>query len=155
MKRISDHISYKEATRSNTATKHGITNAPTEAQLISMEVLAEKIFEPVRTHFGVPLYISSFFRSGDLNKRIGGSSTSQHCMGQAVDIDADVYGKVTNKEIFDYIAENLDYDQLIWEFGSDKEPAWIHVSYVSPFDNRNRKLRANKVNSRSAYTILV
>ena len=143
MKNISEHISYKEGVYSITALRLGLNNDPTKAHLTNMELLAEKIFEPLRKHVNGPIKINSFYRGPELNKAIGGSANSQHCKGQAIDID-DVYGKRSNAEMFTYIREMLDFDQVIWEFGTDMNPNWIHVSYVSEEDNRNRCLKAYK-----------
>ena len=151
--RISKHISYKEATQSQTAVRKGINNEPDAYQLQNMQVLAEKVFEPLREHFGVAIAINSFFRSQKLNKAIGGASGSQHTQGRAIDID-DTLGGVSNKQMFEYIKANLDFDQLIWEFGNDKNPDWVHISYVSPTENRNRVLRASKKNGKTIYTII-
>jgi len=133
MVRISKHISYKEGTHSNTATRRRIRNEPNETQLEAMKLLAKKVFEPLRIHFDKPIRVNSFFRSAALNKAIGGSRTSQHCTGEAIDIDAT--NGITNKQLFDYIKDNLEFDQLIWEYGTDEEPDWVHVSYNS---ERNR-----------------
>jgi len=119
--KISEHISIKEATRSNTAERLGIDNFPDSPTLANMQALAENVFEPLRKHFGHPIYITSFYRSSELNKAIGGSSKSQHCKGQAIDID-DVIGSSTNADFFNYIKDNLEFDQLIWEFGNDDNP---------------------------------
>ena len=151
--RISKHISYKEATQSQTATRKGISNDPDAYQLQNMQLLAEKVFEPIREHFGVPIAINSFFRSQKLNKAIGGASGSQHTQGRAIDID-DTLGVVSNKQMFEYIKNHLDFDQLIWEFGDNNNPAWVHISYVSPTENRNRVLKASKKNGKTIYTIL-
>ena len=148
--RISKHISYKEATQSQTATRLGIPNVPSQYDVQNMQLLAEKVFEPLREFFDVPIYVSSFYRSKELNKAIGGSSRSQHCEGRAIDLD-DVYGGVTNAEMFQFIANILDYDQLIWEFGNDENPAWVHVSYVSEDQNRKQMLRATKKNGKTIY----
>jgi len=132
MKNISPHITYKEATYSQTAIKKGIDNIPNPYQLANMEALANHIFEPLRTWAGVALFISSFFRSMLLNFNIGGAAKSDHCaLGDtaAMDIDADVYGGKTNKEIFEYIRHNLEFDKLIWEYGNNEQPDWVHVSY--------------------------
>lgn len=138
---ISPHISYKEAVYSDTAKRLGIINIPDFEQLSKMVTVANEIFEPVRKHFGVPIHVSSFFRSAELNKVIGGSKTSQHVLGEAMDIDADKYGKITNRQLFNYIKDNLKFDQLIWEFGTDKEPDWIHVSFKKS-NNRGEILKA-------------
>ena len=151
--RISKHISYKEATQSQTAVRKGINNDPDAYQLQNMQVLAEKVFEPLREHFGVPIAINSFFRSQKLNKAIGGAAGSQHTQGRAIDID-DTLGGVSNKQMFDWIRENLDYDQLIWEFGNNTNPDWVHISYVSESENRKRVLKASKKNGKTVYSIM-
>ena len=150
---ISKHISYKEGVYSITAIRKGIDNEPNEEQLSNMKLVAEKIFEPVRTHFKVPIKVNSFFRSPDLNKAIGGSTKSQHCKGQAIDID-DTYGKIKNSDIYWWIKENLDFDQMIWEFGNNDNPDWVHVSYVSPDKNRNRCLKAYRENGKTKYMVI-
>lgn len=141
--KISDHITYAEAIHSQTAKRKVIDNTPNPAQVENMKIIAEKVFEPLRKWVGGPIKVNSFFRSPELNEAIGGSKTSQHCKGQAIDID-DVYGKRSNAEMFNYIREILDFDQLIWEFGTDMNPNWVHVSYASKEDNRNRCLKAYK-----------
>ena len=128
--KISDHITYAEAIHSNTAKRKGIDNTPSEVQVLSMKLLADKVFEPLRKWVGGPIKVNSFFRSVALNEAIGGAASSQHCKGQAIDID-DVYGRKTNAEMYKWIQENLDYDQMIWEFGTDTQPNWVHVSYLS------------------------
>jgi len=141
--KISDHITYAEAIHSETAKRKGIDNTPNPNQIEAMKLLAEKVFEPLREWVGGPIKVNSFFRSADLNTAIGGSKTSQHCKGQAIDID-DVYGYKTNAEMYHWIKENLSFDQMIWEFGTDTQPNWVHISYVSEEDNRNRCLKAYK-----------
>tara|TARA_Y100001973_G_C5009824_1_gene237792 strand:- start:114 stop:572 length:459 start_codon:yes stop_codon:yes gene_type:complete len=151
---ISKHISYKEGTNSVTAIRRGIDNTPNDEQLDNMVLLAEKVFEPLRIWVGGPIKINSFFRCPQLNKAIGGSTKSQHCHGQAIDID-DTYGKVANSEMYNYIKKNLDFDQMIWEFGDDDNPAWVHVSYVSEDENRRRCLKAFKdKNNKTVYSII-
>ena len=151
---ISKHISYKEGTNSVTAIRRGIDNTPNDEQLDNMVLLAEKVFEPLRAWVGGPIKINSFFRCPQLNKAIGGSTKSQHCHGQAIDID-DTYGKVANSEMYNYIKKNLDFDQMIWEFGDDDNPAWVHISYVSEDENRRRCLKAFKdKNNKTVYSII-
>ena len=150
---ISKHISYKESVRSNTAIRRGIDNTPGDDQLFFMEIIAEKVFEPLREWVGGPIKINSFYRSPELNTAIGGSATSQHCKGQAIDID-DTFGKATNAEMYHWIKENLDFDQMIWEFGDDENPNWVHVSYVSPEENRNRCLKAYKKGGKTKYMVI-
>jgi len=150
---ISKHISYKEGVYSTTALRRGIDNTPNDEQLKNMELIAEEIFEPLRSYVGGPIKINSFFRSIKLNTAIGGSKTSQHCKGQAMDID-DTYGKSSNAEMYHFIKEHLDFDQMIWEFGDDDNPNWVHISYVSPEKNRNRCLKAYKENKKTKYKII-
>ena len=128
--KISEHISEKEAVKSITALRLGIDNTPDGDTVVNMKLLAEKVFEPLREWVGGPIKINSMYRSSALNQAIGGSSRSQHCQGRAVDLD-DVYGHKTNKEMFDWIKENLSFDQMIWEFGTSENPDWVHVSYVN------------------------
>lgn len=151
MTRLSDHLSLAEVTKSQTATRLGIDNNPTVTHLIALRAVAENIFEPIRKHFGVPVGVSSGYRSNALNDAINGSSRSQHCHGQALDIDADIYGRITNGELFRYIRHALDFDQLIWEFGDDNDPAWVHVSFVDDGSNRGEILRAYRENGRVKY----
>jgi zinc D-Ala-D-Ala carboxypeptidase len=151
--KISDHITYAEAIHSNTAKRKGIDNTPSEIQVTAMKLLAEKVFEPLRKWVGGPIKVNSFFRSEVLNESIGGATTSQHCKGQAIDID-DVYGRKTNADMYHWIQTNLDYDQMIWEFGTDMQPNWIHVSYVSEEKNRNKCLKAYKEHGRTKYKVI-
>ena len=150
---ISKHISDKEGVYSRTALRLGINNKPNKKQLKNMKLLAEEVFEPLRIYANGPIKINSFFRSPELNKAIGGSTKSQHCHGQAIDLD-DTFGRCTNAEMFEFIKKHLDFDQIIWEFGNDKNPDWVHVSYVSPEKNRNRCLQAYKENNKTKYKII-
>mgnify|MGYP001385777539 FL=1 len=138
---ISKHISDKEATKSITALRLGIDNTPNGNSYNNMKTLAANVFEPLREWVGGPIKITSMYRSTELNEAIGGSKTSQHCKGQAIDID-DIYGHKTNAEMFDYIKDNLEFDTLIWEFGSGDNPDWVHISYVDLEKNRKRILKA-------------
>jgi zinc D-Ala-D-Ala carboxypeptidase len=148
--KISDHVSFKEAIKSNTALRRGIDNTPNRYEQTNMEIIAEKIFEPLREWAGGPIKINSFYRCEELNRAIGGSSRSQHCEGRAMDID-DTFGYKTNAEMFDYIRDNLSFDQIIWEFGDENNPAWVHVSYVSEDQNRLRVMKAEKINGKTQY----
>ena len=156
---ISEHISKKEATRSVTAMRLGIDNTPTDYELQNMELIAEKVFEPLRKAANGPIKINSMFRNKDLNKAIGGSERSQHCQGRAIDLD-DSYGYMTNAEMYYYIKNNLDFDQLIWEFGTDPEsgpdanPDWVHVSYVRDDANRKRCLQASREDGKTKYKVI-
>ena len=150
---ISKHISYKEGVYSITAIRRGIDNTPNNDQLLKMVSVAEEVFEPLRNYVGGPIKINSFFRCPELNTAIGGSSKSQHCKGQAIDID-DTFGRMTNAEMYNFIKDNLEFDQIIWEFGDDDNPDWVHVSYVSSKDNRNRCLKAYRENGKTKYMVI-
>jgi hypothetical protein len=149
--KISPHLNLAEITRSDTAKRHGIDNTPTAEHLENFKLLADKVFEPIREHFGVPIFISSGYRSKALNDFIKGSLSSQHCKGQAIDIDMDgSNGEVTNRMVFDFIKNKLDFDQLIWEFGTDFNPDWVHVSFVKT-GNRKQKLKAIRTSGKTTY----
>ena len=150
---ISKHISYKEGVYSNTATRRGIENIPNDEQLKNMKLIAEKVFEPLRKWVSGPIKINSFYRSPELNTAIGGSKTSQHCKGQAIDID-DTFGKVSNADMYAWIKNHLDFDQMIWEFGDDNNPDWVHISYVSEKENRNRCLKAYREDGKTKYMVI-
>ena len=149
--KISAHLNLAEVTRSDSAKRHGIDNTPTAEHLENFKLLAEKVFEPIRLHFKTPIFISSGYRSQALNAFIKGSSSSQHCKGQAIDIDMDgSKGGVTNKMVFDFIVSRLEWDQIIWEFGTDSNPDWVHVSYVKT-GNRKQKLKAVRSGGKTIY----
>jgi hypothetical protein len=148
---LSTNLSLAEVTRSETAKRRGISNMPTPEHIENFKKLAVNIFQPIREHFGKPILISSGYRSAELNKAIGGSLSSQHCSGEAIDIDMDGTD-ITNKQIFNYIKENLNFDQMIWEFGTDTNPDWVHVSFASNRSQRKQILVAKKVNGKTAYT---
>lgn len=152
--KISPNLNLAEISRSDTAKRHGIDNTPTAEHLENFKLLAEKVFEPIREHFKTPIFISSGYRSKELNAFIKGSASSQHCTGQAIDIDMDgSNGEVTNRMVFDFIKNKLDFDQLIWEFGTDFNPDWVHVSYVKG-KNRKQKLKAIRTNGKTTYLAL-
>jgi len=150
MKRISEHLSYREGTYSATALRRGLENIPNADQLKCMHDIALYLFEPLRDWVGGPIKITSMFRGEPVNTAIGGSKTSQHMKGQALDLD-DTFGHKTNAEMYHYIKDNLDFDQLIWEFGDDDNPNWIHVSYVTHRPNRKRLTIAYKENGKTRY----
>lgn len=149
--KISNHLNLAEITRSETAKRNGIDNTPTAEHLENFKLLAEKVFEPIREHFGVPIFISSGYRSKALNAFIKGSASSQHCKGEAIDIDMDGSSNgVTNKMVFDFIVANLEWDQIIHEFGTDSNPDWVHVSYTKG-KNRKQKLKAIRSKGKTTY----
>lgn len=151
--RLTRNLSLAEMIKSNTAKRLGIKNSPTDEHLGNMILWAENIFQPIRDQFQEPIIISSGYRSEKLNKAIGGSLNSQHSKGQAGDIDQDNVGtKVTNRDVFDFILDHLDFDQLILEFpDSDGNPSWVHVSYVGEKENRGQVLMAVKENGKTKY----
>jgi D-alanyl-D-alanine dipeptidase len=150
--KLSKHLSLVEVTRSETAKRLGINNEPTAEHLENFKLLAEKVFEPIREHFNVPIHISSGYRSKALNTAIKGSLSSQHCSGEAIDIDMDGSANgVTNTMVFDFIKDNLDFDQMIWEFGSSSKPDWVHVSYKANGKQRKQILRAVKSAGKTSY----
>lgn len=153
MERISKYISYNDSIKSNTAIRLGIPNIPNSLQLVNMKLVAINIYDPTIDHFKVPIHLSSFFRSAQVNTAIRGSSTSQHLCnnGAAIDLDADVYGKITNVDIFNYIKDNLNFDQLILENIAANKAEWVHVSYVSKERNRNQILLMYRNNGRTKY----
>ena len=150
--KISEHLDLSEVIRSESAKRLGIKNMPSDEHITNLKILAENIFEPIRQNFRVPIRISSAYRSPALNRAIGGSQTSQHSIGEAIDIDMDgnPHG-VTNKQIFDYIKNSLNFDQLIWEFGSNTNPDWVHVSYKAKGNQRRQVLVAKKINGKTTY----
>ena len=148
MDKISPYISADEATHTNS----GLENKPNLEQIRAMKLVARMCFDPVREYFGKPIRVNSFFRSEAVNKAAGGSATSQHAKGEAIDMDG--LGGLTNLQIFNYIRDNLTFDQLIYEFGDDKNPDWVHVSY-SAKQNRNQVLRSVKENGRTKYIAMI
>lgn len=150
--KLSKNLYLSEVTKSRTAKRLGISNEPTKEHLVNLQILAEKIFQPIRDYYNSPIYISSGYRSESLNKAIGGSKSSQHCKGQAIDIDRDGHSLPNNGQIFEYIKNNLEFDQLIWEFGSNTNPDWVHVSYNTNGSQRKQILVAYKdSNNRTKY----
>jgi len=127
---ISKYVSYEEATKSQTAIRHGVKNEPNDVELLNMKIVAVKCFDPIREFYGKPLKVSSFFRCEKLNKLVGGAKTSQHVKGQAIDIDAG--SKIENKKLFEWAKANLEFDQLINEY----DYSWVHISYNQ---GKNRK----------------
>ena len=149
--KISANLTLKEVSKSLTATRRGIDNEPKGEHLTSLINLANNVFQPIREHFGKPIFVSSGYRSPELNKAIGGSKTSQHCKGEAIDIDNDAREYPSNADIFWYVYDHLEFDQMIWEFGDDNNPSWVHVSYKSE-GNRKQVLKASKSKGRTVYT---
>ena len=140
--KLSKNLSLAEVTKSNTANRLGIDNTPDDWATENLRKIAEHVFQPLRDAFGCPIYVSSGYRCPELNRAIGGAKRSQHMEGRALDLDADVYEGCTNSEIFRWILNNVTFDQLVWEFGDDDNPDWVHVSFVYDGVNRGRCLKA-------------
>ena len=147
---LSENLSLAEVIRSETAKRNGISNKPNPRHLENLKIVAVNIFQPIRNFFQRAIHLSSGYRSEELNAFIKGSASSQHCTGEALDIDMDGT-EVTNKEIFDYIKDNLEFDQLIWEFGTNDNPDWVHVSYKASGKQRKQILKATKVKGKTVY----
>lgn len=144
--KLTENFSLHEMTYSVTAVKRGLSNNPTPEHLENLKTLCEKVLEPVREIMDCPIKITSGYRSGQLNAYIGGAASSQHMFGQAVDIDL---GE-KNAELYNAIVSNLEFDQIIWEFGNDSNPDWVHVSYAEG-KNRKKCLKAVKQNGKTVY----
>ena len=147
--KLSEHLELSEVIRSESAKRNGISNMPTAEHIENFKILATKVFEPIREHFGVPIRISSGYRSAELNKCVNGSATSQHSTGEAIDIDQD-QTTITNKQVFDYIKDNLAFDQLINEFNY----AWVHVSYKANGKQRGEVWEAYKEGKVTKYELI-
>jgi len=145
--KISNHISYNEATVSQTALNRGIDNIPSGEVVERMKKVSESCFEPLRKWYGKPIRINSFYRSPELNTAIGGSANSQHSFGEAIDIST----VNDNKILFDWLRKNVEFDQLLWEFGDNNNPAWIHISYTERRPNRQQVLRVVRENGKTVY----
>ena len=148
--KLTENFTLQEMIHSNTAIAKGIVNMPNEQQINFIRELCISILQPIREEFGVPIHISSGFRSPKLNVAIGGSTSSQHCAlrGAAADIQMDEM----NAEIFNYIKDELIFDQLIWEFGDGQNPDWVHVSFHKG-NNRKQILKAVKANGKTKYIL--
>ncbi len=146
--KLTENFTLKEMIRSNTAEAKGIANIPNESQINFIRELCINVLQPVRDRFGVPINISSGYRSPKLNVAIGGSTSSQHCALRGA--AADIQMEDMNAEIFNYIKNELIFDQLIWEFGDDENPDWVHVSFHKG-NNRKEVLKAIKVNKKTRY----
>jgi hypothetical protein len=152
--KLSEHLDLSEVVRSESAKRKGISNMPTAEHIANFKLLAEKVFEPIRQNFRCPIHISSGYRSKELNAAIGGSLTSQHCSGEAIDIDMDgTPNGVTNRMVFDFIKDKLEFDQLIYEFGDAQNPDWVHVSYESSGKQRKQVLKAVRNNGKTSYLV--
>lgn len=149
---LSKSFTLNELTKSQEATRLGIDNTPNEEQILNLKLLCENVLQPIRDFYGMPLSVSSGYRSAALCEAIGSSSKSQHTKGQAADFE--IFG-VANKDLADFVVKNLDYDQCILEFWNENDPnsGWVHCSYNS-LGSRKQFLKAEKLNGRVVYTVL-
>ena len=151
--KLSKNLSLSEVTYSQTALRKDIDNSPTEAHIENLKYVAEKVFQPIRDYFGAPIYISSGYRSQALNEAIGGSTRSFHSHGMALDLDQDGRNKgVSNCDVFYYIKDNLQFTELIWEFGDEYEPNWVHVAIALGREEEKNIKIARKVNEKTTYS---
>jgi zinc D-Ala-D-Ala carboxypeptidase len=140
--RISEWLSLSDCIKSEYAQRNGIANLPANHEIVqNLMALGKAVYDPVCEHFKMKIPITSGYRNNAVNKGIGGSKTSQHVQGQALDLDPDGRNGVSNAELFRYIRSELDFDQLIAEYGTDQNPAWVHVSFVTHRKNRKQVLR--------------
>ena len=144
---MTKHFTINELTRSATAARKGIDNNPDQEVEGNLLALCENVLEPIRKYLGQPLRVNSGYRSQKLNRVIGGSKRSQHIEGQAADITCT--GR--NAEVFNYALKALDFDQLIWEFGTADEPQWVHISF-NEGNNRKEALIAYRYGRKTLYT---
>ena len=152
--KLSKNLSLNEVIKSNTAERRGIDNNPNETHLANLKYLAEQVFQPIRDHFGVHIYISSGYRSPALNEAIGGSPRSFHSHGMALDLDQDGRNKgVSNADVFFFIKENLPFSELIWEFGTEDNPNWVHVAIAKGRESEKKIKIAEKINGKTQYKI--
>jgi zinc D-Ala-D-Ala carboxypeptidase len=150
---LSEHLSVAEYIKSDTAKRKGIDNSMTAEHTENAKKLAANVFEKIRVHFNKPIYLSSGYRSKALNDAIGGSSSkSQHMTGEAMDLDQDDRGTgVSNADVFNFVKDNVEFDQLIWEYGDSKNPDWVHVSYKADGNQRKQIMKCSRVNGQPKY----
>jgi hypothetical protein len=146
---LSANFTLKELTKSDTATRLGLDNTPDEETIENLKLLCEKVLQPVREHFGKPVTINSGYRSPESNAAVGGSKSSDHCKGQACDLEID---GVSNPDLAQWIMDNLEYTQLILEFYTQGQPnsGWVHVSY-DPNNLKKQELTATKIAGKTTY----
>lgn len=149
---LTKNFTLEELSNSSTAKRLGIDNIPNNEQVNNLRLLCEKVLQPIREKYGKPIIISSGFRCEKLNKAIGGSPTSEHRYGMAADLHSLSDTLSDNKALWDLIRTmNLNFGQLIYEYGSDSGPDWIHISYNEK-NNRKQILRCKKLNGKASYS---
>jgi len=148
--KLSNNFTLHELTYSDMAIRKGMNNEPNEEQINNLKLVCENILEPVRANFNSPVIISSGYRSVAVCEAVGSSAKSQHTKGQAADFE--IVG-IANKDVADWIVNNLDYDQCILEFWKESEPnsGWVHCSY-NVSGNRKQYLKAQKIDGKIVYS---
>lgn len=146
---LTANFTLEELTKSETALRHDMDNTPGEAEIANLTALAQNVLQPIRDHFGKGVKVNSGFRHPEVNAKVGGSKTSDHCQGQAADIE--IPG-VPNAELAEWIKDNLEFRQLILEFYTPGVPdsGWVHVSYVAG-DNKKQVMTATKKDGKTVY----
>jgi len=150
---LSENFTLQELIYSDTAIRKSIPNEPNEEQIENLKIVCENILEPIRSNFKAPVVVSSGYRSAAVCEAVGSSSKSQHTKGQAADFE--IFG-IPNKDVADWIVNNIDYDQCILEFWNEKEPnsGWVHCSFNSA-GNRKQYLKASKENGKVVYSPMI
>lgn len=152
--KLSKNLSLSEVIKSSTAIRRGLDNTPTDEHIENLKYLAEKVFQPLREHFGVPIYVSSGYRSKALNEAIGGSLRSFHSYGMALDLDQDHRNNgITNADVFYYIKDNLPFTELIWEFGEETNPNWVHVAIARGREDEKKAKVAKRIDGKTTYKL--
>jgi hypothetical protein len=146
---LSPNFTLAEMVKSETALRHDMDNTPGEQEIAALKLLCEKVLQPIRDHYGKGVKVNSGFRHPEVNAKVGGSKTSDHCRGQAADIE--IPG-VANAELAEWIRDNLEFRQLILEFYTPGIPdsGWVHVSYVAE-DNKKQVMTATKKDGKTVY----
>ena len=146
---LTNNFSLSEMTKSDTALRHDMDNTPGEAEIANLKVLCEKVLQPIRDHYGKGVKVNSGFRHPEVNAKVGGSKTSDHCKGQAADIE--IPG-VPNGDLAQHIVDTYDFTQVILEFYTPGVPdsGWVHVSY-DPANLKKQALTATKQGGKTVY----
>jgi hypothetical protein len=152
--KVGKYLSLQECVKSETAIRKHIDNTPANNEVSAMIKVCAYVYDDLCEYFNCKIPVTSFYRSIELNKIIGGSKTSQHCKGEAIDLDCDTLTSgLSNQIIFNYIKNNLIFDQLIWEFGNDGHPDWVHCSVALEGQQRMQVLRGYKINNKTTYIV--
>jgi hypothetical protein len=147
--KLSANFSLAELTKSETALRHDMDNTPSLREIDHLQALVDNVLQPIRDHFGKSVRVNSGFRHPEVNAKVGGSTTSDHCKGMAADIEI---AGVANADLARWIADNLEFRQVILEFYTPGIPdsGWVHASYNTD-DNKKQMLTATKQNGKTVY----